>query len=205
MPMRPPEFYRGPGFYLAPSLVALFNEIDTRWPDRSIKSDGWIGDAAHQARKSDHNPDREAGGVIRAVDITRKGIDVDVLLEAVVGDPRVWYVIYNRRICSATKGWKWLGYRGINPHTEHVHISLKHTRPAETMTSRWLPVATEVPDVITDADVERIAKAVLDKVEPRLKAYALDVKKYERQTDKADAERTAAAVIDALDKRERGA
>jgi hypothetical protein len=41
-------------------------------------------------------------------------------------------------------------------------------------------------------------------VEPRLQAYAKDVKAYEWQTDAADAER-AAAVVAALDKRERGA
>jgi hypothetical protein len=54
--------------------------------------------------------------------------------------------------------------------------------------------------VITTDDVDKIAEAVLDKIEPRLKAYALDVKKYEAQTDAADAERAADAVVRKLPK-----
>jgi hypothetical protein len=198
--------YRTNDYYLAPSLVALFNEVNERWPERSKDSDGWIGDTSHQARKSDHNPDRAAGGIVRAVDITRNGIDVDELLSALVGDDRVWYVIFNRRIASVTHGWKWNPYDGANPHDKHVHVSIRHTRPAETNSARWLRKATtvEVPEVITPDDVDKIAAAVLAKIEPRLKAYAADVKKYERQTDQADADRTAQAVIAALDKRDRG-
>lgn len=193
---------KGPGWYLAPSLIALVNECDARWPARSKLSDGSIGNAEHAARASDHNPDRAAGGVVRAVDITSKGIDVDALLAATVGDGRVWYVIWNRRICSVTHGWTWLPYTGPSPHTEHVHISIKHTRPAE-LPGRWfkpLPVATEVPEVITDADVDRIAAAVLKVVEPRLKAYTQDLKLYDQQTDSADAQRAADATVAELDK-----
>jgi len=189
----------GPGWHLAPSLVALVNEVDARWPARSKDSDGSIGDASHAARVSDHNPDYSAGGVVRAVDITRKGIDVDELLSALIRDGRVWYVIWNRRIASVTYGWKWKPYSGSSPHTEHVHVSIRKTRPAETNLDRWLSTATsEEPDVITDSDVARIAAAVLKVVEPRLQAYTKDVKAYERQTDAADAARTAAAVVDAL-------
>lgn len=198
--------YVTPTYYLAPSLVALFYEVDNRWPNRSTASDGWIGDASHQARTSDHNPDYNAGGVVRAIDVTAEGIDVAELLDATIRDARVWYVIHNRRIASVTHGWKWQPYDGTNPHTHHVHISIRHTRPAAISSTRWfkLPTATEVPDVITDADVERIAVAVLKEIEPRLKAYAAYVTKYERQTDKADADRTAQAVVAALDARGKG-
>lgn len=195
---------KGNGWYLALSLVALVNEVNARWPARNKDSDGSIGNAEHAARASDHNPDRNSSGVVRAVDITRKGIDVDALLTALIKDPRVWYVIWNRRIASRTYGWVWKPYTGSSPHTEHVHVSILRTRPAEISTARWfkLPAATdttEVPEVITDADVNRIAAAVLKVVEPRLKAYATYVTKYERQTDAADAERAADAVAAKLD------
>jgi len=127
-------------YYLAPSLVALRNEINARWPNRDKASDGWIGDASHAARKSDHNPDWDAGGVVRAIDADRDGINVAELLAATVRDHRVAYVIWDRRIASATEDgtpWDWEPYDGTNPHTQHVHISIRHTRAAETDASAW--------------------------------------------------------------------
>jgi hypothetical protein len=126
-------------FYLAPSLVKLYvEEINERWPKRDRASDGWIGDPSHSARVSDHNPDWSAGGVVRAVDIDVDGINVRELLNEVVGDPRVWYVIHDRKIYSRTYGWTAREYTGSNPHTAHVHISILHTRTAEEDESPWL-------------------------------------------------------------------
>ena len=126
-------------FFLARSLVQLRNEVNSRWPRRSMASDGWIGDAAHSARKSDHNPDWGAPGnrrgVVRALDITTRGIDVDLLLKHTTNDSRVAYVIYNRRIYTHSRGW--YRYTGSNPHTNHVHISIAHTPTAENNTKLW--------------------------------------------------------------------
>ena len=126
-------------YFLARSLVQLRNEVNQRWPERSKVSDGWIGDAAHAARKSDHNPDWSAPGrrrgVVRALDITARGIDVDLLLKHTTNDSRVAYVIYNRRIYQHSTGWK--PYRGSNPHTSHVHVSIAHTATAENDTKLW--------------------------------------------------------------------
>lgn len=126
-------------YFLAPSLVQLRNEVNSRWPNRSKVSDGWIGDAAHSARKSDHNPDWSAPGkrrgVVRALDITTKGIDVQLLLKHTTNDSRVAYVIYNRRIYQHSTGWQ--PYRGSNPHTSHVHVSIARTPTAETNTKLW--------------------------------------------------------------------
>lgn len=196
---------KGSGWHLAPSLVALINEVDARWPARSKDSDGSIGDASHAARASEHNPDYSAGGVVRAVDVTAAGIDVPELLHVLIGDSRVWYVIWNRRIASVTHGWVWKPYDGASPHTHHVHISVRKFRPAETSTALWFkPSApSEVPDVITDTDVERIAAAVLKVLEPRIQAYARYVTLHEEQTDSADAQRAADATVAALDKRDK--
>src|SRR5690625_1832429 len=119
-------------YFLAASLVKLRNEVNALWPNRSKVSDGWIGDAAHSARKSDHNPDWSAPGrrrgVVRALDITVRGIDVDRLLRHTTNDSRVAYVIYNRRIYTHARGW--YRYTGSNPHTNHVHVSIAHTNTA---------------------------------------------------------------------------
>lgn len=131
-------------YFLARSLVQLRNEVNSRWPKRSTVSDGWIGDASHSARKSDHNPDwgapRNRRGVVRALDITARGIDVDLLLKHTTNDARVAYVIYNRRIYTHARGW--YRYTGSNPHTTHVHVSAGHTAACEKQTHLWFGAAS---------------------------------------------------------------
>lgn len=117
------------GYFLAPSLARLRAEINALWPGRDHTSDGWIGDTSHQARKSDHNPDWDAGGVVRAIDVDEDGIDVEAILKAVVHDPRVSYVIYEGRIWGGTR---WRPYKGPNPHAHHFHVSIKHTKAAQS-------------------------------------------------------------------------
>lgn len=123
-------------YYLAPSLVRLRDEVNARWPNRDKGSDGWIGDPAHASRVSDHNPD--PNGMVHAIDVDVDGIDVPTLLNAVIGDERVWYVIYNRVIYSRTYDWAARVYTGSNPHVAHVHISLRYTGTAEQSTQTWL-------------------------------------------------------------------
>lgn len=112
--------------------------MNRRWPKRDKKSDGWIGDASHQARPSDHNPDWSDGGVVRAVDID-KDIDnandkelawkiADKLREQAAKDGRISYIIFDGRIASARrnlkgKAWQWRRYDGANPHRFHIHVS----------------------------------------------------------------------------------
>ena len=131
-------------YFLARSLAQLRAEVNTRWPKRSKVSDGWIGDASHQARKSDHNPDWDAPdarrGVVRALDITTADVDVDLLLKHTTNDSRVAYVIYNRRIYQHRNGWQ--PYNGSNPHTNHVHVSIAHTATAENETKLWFGSAS---------------------------------------------------------------
>lgn len=133
-------------YYLAPSLAALFAEVNKAYPKRDRSSDGWIGDPSHAARVSDHNPDWSVPpprrGVVRAIDVDIDDNDsgrslAEDLVKACVGDPRVWYVIFNGTIWSRTYGWVARRYIG-NPHTGHVHVSIIHTRKAETDTGKWL-------------------------------------------------------------------
>lgn len=123
-------------YYLAASLKKLRDEVNGLWPHRSKVSDGWVGDTSHQARKSDHNPDYSSGGVVRALDVTARGIDVNRLLRHTTNDSRVSYVIYNRRIYTHARGW--YRYTGSNPHTSHVHVSIAHSRTAERDVKTWM-------------------------------------------------------------------
>jgi hypothetical protein len=106
-------------------------QIDDTYPDRDRTSDGWIGDTRHSARPSDHNPD--AKGICRAVDFDRDLSGkakpdlmpdlADQIRHAAKSDKRIAYVIFNQKICSAKSLWRWVAYRGINPHTKHCHVS----------------------------------------------------------------------------------
>ena len=69
------------------------------------------------------------------------GIDVRALMDAVVTDRRVWYVIHDRRIWSRTNGWKPKRYTGSNPHVKHVHVSIQPTRAAREDTGHGCPPA----------------------------------------------------------------
>lgn len=99
-------------------------------PLRSKASDGTIGNAEHAARESDHNPN--SAGIVCAMDITNDpdhGIDSEKLANALLAsrDPRIKYVISNRKIASGRLGpspWVWRPYRGANPHNHHMHISV---------------------------------------------------------------------------------
>lgn len=112
------------------ALRKLQTQINIKFPKRSKLSDGTIGDAAHASRSSDHNPwvvDAQGFGVVTAIDIThdiKGGVDCNVLAERLKDDPRVKYVIWNRRIHDESKSPNWRPYRGKNGHTQHVHISV---------------------------------------------------------------------------------
>lgn len=156
-------------YFLAASLVKLRDEVNSLWPNRSKVSDGWIGDAAHSARKSDHNPDWGAPGrrrgVVRALDITVRGIDVDRLLRHTTNDSRVAYVIYNRRIYTHSRGW--YAYNGSNPHTNHVHVSIAHTSTAENDTKTWI---SSVSGSTTTATASKPKPAAKPKPKPASKS-----------------------------------
>lgn len=115
---------------VAASLLVLRDQINKAYPNRNKASDGTIGDARHQGSTSDHNPwVRDGGvGVVTAIDLTddalRGGFRAGDLAERIKQDPRVKYVIWNRRIYNEAVSMKWRFYRGTNPHTKHVHISV---------------------------------------------------------------------------------
>ncbi|MFG3698644.1 peptidoglycan-binding protein [Micromonospora sp. NPDC047620] len=124
------------GVHLAPTLRVLREEINTRWPHRDKASDGWIGDAAHQARKSDHNPDADDRSV-NAADFDIDGIDPLLVVRHCIEHPSTQYVIYNRLIWSRTRDFRPARYTGSNPHTKHLHVSVSHARALEDSLRPW--------------------------------------------------------------------
>ena len=127
---------------VAKCLETLRQQVNAKWPGRSKASDGLIGDAAHASRKSDHNPWVKDGsmGVVTALDITHDpahGCDAGKIAEAVKSDPRVKYLIWNRRIWNPSISKSWRAYSGANPHTKHVHISVKPDKAHYDSTALW--------------------------------------------------------------------
>lgn len=119
----------------SPRLVAagvtLRAQVDERWPGRDKRSDGWIGDAAHAARKSDHNPD--ADGWVHALDIDKDGIDAQALAEQLAayaaeehraGRRRILNIVWNDQVASGTYANHFWTFRGSGyGHLEHIHVS----------------------------------------------------------------------------------
>jgi beta-lactamase superfamily II metal-dependent hydrolase len=133
----------------ARSLLTLRDQVNRRAPRRNKASDGTIGDAAHCQRTSDHNPWVRDGsvGVVTALDITHDpsgGCDANTIAEAIRAsrDGRVKYIIWNRRIANsaaigASQPWQWRPYGGTNPHTRHVHVSVKPDKANYDSTADW--------------------------------------------------------------------
>lgn len=131
-------------WHLAPALAQLRAEVNKKWPKRSKRSDGTIGDAAHSARRSDHNPNSRRS--VNAIDITASGIDTGALIAAAKKHPSVRYIIHNRRIMNRDIGnFRPRRYRGSNPHTAHVHISIYQRASAETDRRSWGIATAKAP------------------------------------------------------------
>ena len=147
----------GKGWVMPLSLQAMEAEANRIAPKRSKASDGSIGDAAHRARKSDHNP---SGRYIHAIDLThdpKNGFDVHAHARNVAArhDSRIEYIISNGYIAERSNGFRWVKYNGDNPHNKHAHFSIRHTATARFDTSPWFnatitfptPVPPPVPSV----------------------------------------------------------
>jgi hypothetical protein len=155
-------------------LKQLFAEFDLIAPSRDHASDGSVGDQRHQDEVSDHNPD-ETGRVpihdadhineVHAIDVDNTLQESDLTMEKVVqfllgrcrsgAEKRLRYIIYNRRIWSASSGWVQKTYTGASPHTEHAHFSASYETPLEASTASWH--LEDIPVALTSADKSWIA------------------------------------------------
>ena len=113
---------------LAHNLRVRHDAVEAVWPGTVI---GEVGDPAHLAEQSDHNPD--ARGIVHAIDIMTYGDeakaavvldwladapgDLEYWIHALGGHPTIW---------SRSHGFIARPYTGSNPHTDHVHVSGRH-------------------------------------------------------------------------------
>jgi hypothetical protein len=134
----------------APACRKGLNDATARWPNRSKISDGIMGDAAHQKRKSDHNQ----GNAFDVTHDPRVGCDGDVIAAIALRDPRTKMVIWNRRKWDFERGDKgWKPYKGENPHTKHCHVSIWDRSRNDKRPWGWAPggsVAVPPPPVAGD-------------------------------------------------------
>lgn len=135
---------------LAPCLDVLRSEFNALNPNRDKASDGWIGDAAHASGDSDHNPD--SNGVVHAIDVDETGPwpegSMWEFVQYIISEcrksgtsgkdrGRLKYVIYERKIWSASNGWAEEYYDGSNPHDKHAHFSCEYSSTYANDKTSW--------------------------------------------------------------------
>lgn len=162
------------------SCKAALAEMTRLHPDRDRSFDGIMGDAAHQARVSDHN----SGNAFDLSHDPKHGVDTYLLADELRkrckagSERRVKYIISHGRIASQIQNWAWRRYDGENQHDHHMHVSILAT--ARTDTHAWWPQvvahAQVPPTPIGDGDMtpeqdtrlKNIEKVLVALVAPRL-------------------------------------
>ncbi len=170
-------------------LTTFVGEVNETFPGRDRKSDGSVGDLAHQTSPSGHNPDRtglaeykdgDAKNEVRAVDVDKdlrpgSGIDwMELVVQYIVKRARSGvfvpfeYIIYKRRIWGRWDNWVTRQYTGVNPHNEHAHFSGGYSERADEWTgSMGLSAVLNRPGghvALTTAELNDIATAVAAKL-----------------------------------------
>lgn len=167
--------------------VTLRDQINKRWESRDKRSDGWIGDSAHQARKSDHNPDRR--GWVHAIDIDEDFLGkgrgqkaarkfADQLIEYAregKDNGRLKYVVHEGKIASGSysdKYWTWR--KGNWGHYHHIHVSFT-SKAQKDGTPFYLPIfndLVEPDDDLWDGVIPRYENIVKAMENPGLENLA---------------------------------
>ena len=135
----------------AHSLTVLLGEVNRAFPNRDKASDGWLGDAAHAARKSDHNPNSRGVVDARDFDIDDRDPNKDLrtlLIKAAIHHPATNYVISNGKIYERSNGFRARDYTGSNGHFHHVHVSIQQTVAAENSNRPWYLLTGGIPPTV---------------------------------------------------------
>lgn len=162
---------------LAPTLAVFRDQVNDKWPVRDTTSDGTIGDKKHRDRKSDHNPDLR--GVICAWDCDedlagkkgryphiQPGQGLRALVDATVRAakagrlPQLYYVIYEGKIYSRTRGFK---PKDADGHDHHAHFSVYHSAHLADRTNRWDVFTEDKEPHHTYVTVKATGRKIIDK------------------------------------------
>jgi len=156
--------------------ITLRDQLNWRFPKRDKRSDGWIGNAEHSSRVSDHNPDRR--GWVHALDIDedfgalgdaeRFATQLVEYCRAGLDHGRVQNIVYENRVASGTfrdTFWTWRNDTKLG-HTKHIHISF--TAKAETHGQAFnLPIFASGPPPAKKAPAKKTpAKKATPKPKP---------------------------------------
>jgi len=125
------------------SMNRMWDDFHATFPLSETAQDGWIGDAAHQAESSGHNPDDTTGvkaersdvdsiPEVRAIDKDNRlhdthGVTLQQVIDRMLITPndlkRLIYIIHKGHIWSASSLWLVQTYTGSDPHELHAHFS----------------------------------------------------------------------------------
>lgn len=176
---------------LTAGLQNLRSQANARWPNRDKASDGTIGDAAHAAGTSGHNPDdspydnaawdgdSDSTSEVRAWDmdndLRESGTSAQMIVDHIRHLPGISsvirYMIYNRKMYHSRDGFAPTAYTGPSPHTEHIHFEGAWSQAADNNTSFNYKL-NEVGDMpLTNAD----ADIILARLNSRMRDEADDI------------------------------
>ena len=117
----------------SPAAVAALRQATALAPKRAKASDGLLPSAAHLI--ANPNSDHNTGLAFDLTHDPKKGIDAGECFIKWREDERVDYLIFDHKIWSKARGVR--KYTGKNPHTKHIHCSIKKSQGDNTSPWFW--------------------------------------------------------------------